>query len=241
MASNTRHETRHERDSQLDAHRHHRPYAALVVEGEYTEMSAEGAFECAPGTLLLHPAFHMHGNRFGRHGARVVNVELPEGIAVQDLRVLRVPNLRDALAVFGSDGRELGELILASQGQAANEHPEWQADFLSALAGSDAPVGALCRQVGVSAAHASRALQRTHGLGPQLLRRELRWRQALMLLHGEAPLSSIALDCGFADQAHFTRVTHAFTGMTPSALRRQIRCVPDATPMAAVRGPSVAL
>ena len=234
------HETRHARDSHLAAHRHHRPYAALVVEGEYTEMSAEGAFGCAPGTLLLHPAFHMHGNRFGRHGARVVNVELPEGVVAADLRVLQVPHLREALDVFASGGSELDELIATSHGQTANDNPEWQVELLSALIASDVPVGTLCRRVGVSAAHASRALQRTHGLGPQLLRRELRWRQALTLLHGETSLSSIALDCGFADQAHFTRVTQAFTGMTPGALRRQIKRDPGATPMAAVRESSVA-
>ncbi|GAB3351992.1 helix-turn-helix domain-containing protein [Lysobacter tyrosinilyticus] len=234
MASNTCHETHHERDSQLATHRHDRPYAALVVEGEYTEVSAEGAFACSPGTLLLHPAFHLHGNRFGRHGARVVNVPMPQGIAVPDMRVLRVPHLREARDVFASDGRELADLIATSQFQAANDSPDWQVALLAALTRSDASVGALSQEVGVSAAHASRALQRTHGLGPQLLRRELRWRRALAKLHSEASLSSIALDCGFADQAHFTRVTQAFTGMTPGALRRQIKCVQDTTPGAAV-------
>lgn len=234
MAPDNCHETRHERDSQLATHRHQRPYVALVVEGEYMEVSPEGAFACSPGTLLLHPAFHAHGNRFGRHGARVVNMALPDGIAIQDMRVLRVPQLRGALDIFASDGRELRELIMASHGQAANDNPDWQAALLSALTASDAPIGTLCRELGVSPAHASRALQRTHGLSPQLLRRELRWRQALAMLHGDAPLSEIALDCGFADQAHFTRTTLAFTGVTPTVLRRQIKCVQDAPPMAAV-------
>lgn len=65
-------------------------------------------------------------------------------------------------------------------------------------------------------------------MGPQALRRELRWRHALTLLHGDAPLAEIALAAGFADQSHFNRIARLCSGMTPLRLRRQIKSVQDA-------------
>jgi AraC family transcriptional regulator len=105
--------------------------------------------------------------------------------------------------------------------------PDWQPALLQALASNDAPIGELCQQLSVSAAHASRALLRSHGMSPQLLRRELRWRRALSLLGGDASLAEIAAQSGFADQSHLTRIVRHFTGLPPAALRRQIKSVQD--------------
>lgn len=40
------------------------------------------------------------------------------------------------------------------------------------------------------------------------------------MLHSEAPLCEIALDCGLSDQAHLSRIFRKVTGTTPSAWRR---------------------
>lgn len=44
-----------------------------------------------------------------------------------------------------------------------------------------------------------------------------------MLESGEASLSAIAVDMGFSDQAHFTRVFRRLTGQTPALWRRERR------------------
>ena len=43
-----------------------------------------------------------------------------------------------------------------------------------------------------------------------------------MLRRREAPLSSIALACGFADQSHFTRVFTRRVGLSPGAWRKYL-------------------
>jgi AraC family transcriptional regulator len=50
---------------------------------------------------------------------------------------------------------------------------------------------------------------------------EQRVRRAQRLLaHGSMPVKAIASACGFADQAHLTRVMHRRLGVTPAALRK---------------------
>ncbi len=44
-----------------------------------------------------------------------------------------------------------------------------------------------------------------------------------MLVREEASLSAIAVDTGFSDQAHFTRVFRRLTGQTPALWRREQR------------------
>ena len=227
-------ETRHDGEAVLPTHRHGRGYAALVIDGQHLEACVDGAFECTPGTLLLHPAYHAHGNRFGRRGARVINMPLPDGVALDGLRAWRVPHLDEARAMFQREPCSLAALLAQAMPCTPVELPDWQPALLQALADSELPIGALCRQLGVSLAHASRALARSHGMSPQLLRRELRWRRALSLLHGENELSDIALRCGFSDQSHFTRVTRRYAGLPPAALRQQIKSVQDAPAAAAV-------
>ncbi|HSI56951.1 MAG TPA: helix-turn-helix domain-containing protein, partial [Ideonella sp.] len=121
----------------------------------------------------------------------------------------------------------LAALLRDSEALAVPPAPDWQAALVQALAEGDEPVGWIARRLGVSLAHASRSIRSAYGLAPQALRRELRWRRALALLAGDAPLAQIAASSGFADQSHFTRTTRLCAGLTPAALRRQINCVQD--------------
>jgi AraC-like DNA-binding protein len=191
------------------------------------ECSADGPVACTPGALLLHPRFHAHGNRFGGHGARVFNLALHPAIAPQKLVTLQVPDLHDARRIFAlGDAAALAALVAASPTLALEPVP-WQTALVSALGDSDEPIARIAARLGVSSAHASRAILRAYGMGPQALRRELRWRRALALLHGDAPLAEVAAQAGFADQSHFARTTLACSGLTPARLRRQIKCVQD--------------
>jgi AraC family transcriptional regulator len=42
-----------------------------------------------------------------------------------------------------------------------------------------------------------------------------------LLDHGDLPVKAVAFACGFADQAHLTRVMRSRLGTTPAALRRK--------------------
>jgi AraC-like DNA-binding protein len=68
------------------------------------------------------------------------------------------------------------------------------------------------------------------GFPPRVFVAEQRLRLALALLPcGERTLADVALEAGYADQAHFTRAVRAATGRTPGALRRELARTGDVT------------
>lgn len=80
--------------------------------------------------------------------------------------------------------------------------------------------------------HFARAFRRSTGMSPQgyVTRRRLERAQYLMLWT-DAPLSTIAFDCGFSDQSHFSRVFVKASGETPRAWRSaRLASRPDPPP-----------
>ena len=82
-------------------------------------------------------------------------------------------------------------------------------------------VAELCALIQRSEAHFSRAFKRTFGASPHafVIQRRLELAGQYML-QTEAPLSDIALRCGFTDQAHLCNHFRQATGETPAAWRR---------------------
>jgi AraC-like DNA-binding protein len=220
-------ETRHAAADALATHRHRHAYAALVLDGRHVEASLDGPIECEPGTVLLHPAFHAHGNRFGRGGAHVANITLRGDFGIGRTQAWHVQDLRTAREVFARCPERLPALLAESGIAMAPALPAWQQAFVAALDEGDEAIAAIAARLDVSAAHASRALLKSHGMAPQALRREGRWRRALAALRGDGTLADIAAESGFADQSHLTRVCRVHSGLPPAALRLQIKCVQD--------------
>lgn len=79
----------------------------------------------------------------------------------------------------------------------------------------------LAAVAGLSASYFSRAFKVSFGAAPHayVLRRRVERAQAQMLMTSD-PLSRIAVDCGFADQAHLSRVFRRLVGRTPHDWRR---------------------
>jgi AraC family transcriptional regulator len=81
-------------------------------------------------------------------------------------------------------------------------------------------IGDLAEVAGVDAAHLARAFRAHYGTTAGAYLRDIRVRRAAgALARSSAALSQIALDSGFADQSHFTRVFGAVYGVTPQRWR----------------------
>jgi AraC family transcriptional regulator len=92
---------------------------------------------------------------------------------------------------------------------------------MDAYGGAQLSIDELARDAGLSPAHFARSFKHSVGRAPHQHLMMLRLERARRLLDApEARLSAVALQAGFADQAHFTRAFKRHFGVTPGAIVR---------------------
>ncbi|MGO4600661.1 helix-turn-helix domain-containing protein [Terrabacter sp. 2YAF2] len=85
-------------------------------------------------------------------------------------------------------------------------------------------VDELCARFGIGERTLQRLLHKRIGLGPKWLIRRRRLQEAAdRLRDSDAGLAGIAVDLGYADQAHFTRDFRKATGLTPGEFAARFR------------------
>lgn len=85
------------------------------------------------------------------------------------------------------------------------------------------PIDAIARRLGVSARQLERDFKAEFGYGPQAAGLRLRLDHArVMLSTGSAPVTAIALACGFADASHLAKRFQAQFATSPTDYRRHI-------------------
>lgn len=118
------------------------------------------------------------------------------------------------------------QLRLARLGQA--QLSVWQARTAKHLMlenlGRGIQISAVARGCCLSRSHFSRAFKNTTGHSPQDWLRLARLERARELLEQTLfPITQVGLDCGFADQAHFTRTFSKAFGMPPKKWRALLK------------------
>ena len=222
----------------------------VVLDGTMTERRGRKSVLCEPGTLVVLPREEPFAHRFDESGARLFVTQLgpawaermrafgvSEPAAPVYLRSGRANAIAgDLLAEFraGDDASSLaiqgytlalsGEIARAGERTERSARPPWlvrATERLHASAGGDVEMAAIAAEVGVHPVHLARTFREHHGTTMGDYLRRLRVERARAQLAATAkPLSQIALEAGFADQAHFTRVFRTIVGATPGAYRR---------------------
>ncbi len=173
-------------------------------------------------------------------GSRLVGVRLRPGTAgaVLGLPASELCDVSpDAAAVLG---RDVAAALLQTLASGQNPHALLlRAVELRGVRESDplvrtavlelgrprARVGSVAAELGVSARQLQRRIGDAVGYGPKMLQRVLRFRRLQAL--APAPLVELALDAGYADQAHMTSEVTQLAGRSPG------RFLKDRTPTAA--------
>ncbi len=88
-------------------------------------------------------------------------------------------------------------------------------DFLDAHFDAAVTLEQLSALAGLSAFHFLREFKRCFGMPPHRYRQQVQVRRAKELLARGVPISAVAVDAGFCDQSHLSRVFKSFTGLTP--------------------------
>jgi AraC family transcriptional regulator len=235
----------------IPCHVHADPVVSLVLDGDGAEEVGGRTRLVTAQDLLLTPAYAVHGYRFSRAGrwfnmqltdawlARVADgaPALPEtaqivhshAAAAWAARVRTEVRQRDAVSSLAIDGAMT--LMIAdlarSRVDAAHTRPRWLRvveDALDASAASPPSVDELAALAGVHPTHLLRTFRRHHGTTISNYVRDRRIQRARVeVAKTDRPLSAIALDAGFSDQSHFTRVFRQAFGETPGQSARGLR------------------
>jgi len=175
-------------------------------------------------------------------GTRIVGVRLRPGVAGA---VLGRPagevcdEAPDARDVLGRDATEALQAELEAGGdphavlrRALELRPRRAPDPLvrAAIAALDRPgarVAEVADALGLSARQLQRRVADAVGYGPKTLARVLRFRRLQALTESGRTLVELALEAGYADQAHMTAEVTRLAGLSP------VRFLKDRTPTAA--------
>jgi AraC family transcriptional regulator len=216
------------------------PYLAVVVDGAM-EKSLGGGMSFGAGSALTMPAGAKHGARFGPQGARIVIVKARTGSTVipfERLEQLRglgfgwlarrlAAELRasDDAAPLAAEGLAL-ELLAAVSRESSRQTdsvPTWLSgveEVLRARIGDCVRLSEVAAEIGVPAVQVARAFRAHHGFSVGEYGRRLRVEWAAAEIAGcDRPLAEIAIQAGFADQSHFTRLFKRYFGTTPGRYR----------------------
>jgi AraC family transcriptional regulator len=233
----------------MEAHWHDATTLGMVLRGAVQEGVGGREHQATAGGFVVKPAGTVHANRFGPAGARMASIGLcpawepwahgrvpgldgwrwtDGGPAPRALWRL----LRTALDEPAQGSRLLAdgfwEMMDALEDDGAPavrpSAPPWLRrvrDRLHDEADAAPRVRDLAVAAGVHPVYLARVFRRAYGVPVTEYARGLRVRAAADRVASTAlPLARVALEAGFADQAHLTRELRRATGLTPGALRR---------------------
>jgi AraC family transcriptional regulator len=120
-------------------------------------------------------------------------------------------------------GDRTEEEIVFARGFTAQQYKR-MLDFVAAHYAKTITIEELANIGALSPSHFSRLFKQTIGRSPMQFIMAYRVEQAKkQLSHQNQPLIDIALECGFADEAHFSRVFKQAERITPKAHRASLR------------------
>ncbi|MDP2697621.1 AraC family transcriptional regulator [Thalassospira sp.] len=117
-------------------------------------------------------------------------------------------------------GRRAGRTHGGGGGVGDNRKMVLAADYIRAHCTDAITLADICGAAGVSASYLVRAFKRVYGMTPHAYVINCRIACARAALRRGGRIVDVALDCGFADQAHFSRQFKRLTATTPGNYAR---------------------
>ncbi|MCC9308350.1 AraC family transcriptional regulator [Kitasatospora sp. RB6PN24] len=129
-------------------------------------------------------------------------------------------------------GAESGQ-VSTGNADRARELADRFARLIASPGARDRSIGALARELGVSAGHLHEAVKQATGRTPGRLVRERQTLEAKrLLLASDLTVAQIAERLGFGDPSYFCRFFRRESGVSPGAFRRTMREIRDQQPIA---------
>lgn len=230
----------------LPSHAHQAGFISLMLQGDYRETTGFLQFGYQPFSCVYHPPQMEHRDEVGQAGVTLLTLEFkPELFDGMDFG--GTINLRPIVDLSASKpawdlvdlyrricARQSNDLDIESRAvalalaivRATTRVPRdlnslrRACEFVHAYFGQKLTLEKVARAVGVHPVYLGQLFRQEFGetLGEYLNRLRVR-AAADRLANSQLALSDIALNFGFFDQSHFTRIFRQFTGATPGAFR----------------------
>jgi AraC-like DNA-binding protein len=225
------------------------PHLVLVFRGRVVDMREGEDHLIRAGEVVLHPAGIVHENQMLGPDVTLLAIDLPgpssdvvaalyggssRNVSFSFESVQYVPERIREEAVCGDDAAgyiipALVEQLLALGSRAVARQrnvPHWllhAEGIVRRLYAERLTVSDIAERVGVSASTLTHKFRDVHGRSFSDFLRQRRVQAAARSLgESDDPISAIAGACGFADQAHLTRVFRQTKGCTPLEYRRRM-------------------
>jgi AraC family transcriptional regulator len=235
----------HTQPRSLPSHAHQAGFVSLMLQGEYRETAGFSQFGYQPFSCIYHPPGMDHHDEIGQAGVTLLTLEFkPELFDGMDFAAV---NLRPIIDLSGRQPAwELMDLYQRISSNAANDLDiesravalafsivkfsvraprdlrslQRAREYVHAHFSENLTLARVPRAAGVHPVYLGQIFRKQFGetLGEYLNRIRVR-AAAGLLANSDVPLSSIAVDLGFYDQSHFTRVFRQVTGATPGTFR----------------------
>ncbi len=235
----------HNRPRALPSHAHQAGFVSLLLEGDYRETAGFMQFGYQPFSCLYHPPGMDHRDEIGPAGVTLLTLEFkPELFDAVDFAAV---NLRPIIDLSGAkpawELMDLYRRIVARQANPLDLESRAVAlafsivrccsrvprdlrslrracEYVHAHFGENLTLAQVAWAAAVHPVYLGQIFRQEFGetLGEYLNRIRVR-AAAERLANSDQPLSTIALDFGFYDQSHFTRIFRQVTGATPGVFR----------------------
>lgn len=232
-------ETLHPAGTRVPRHSHALGSVCYVISGSFSESSDLGMHECSRTDLICRPAGQEHTNIFSEKGGRCFGVEfendsIDEPAVISKLQLTRLIKqlYSEVLRPDSCSGIAVEGLCLLMQAAIRRQCespsaslPAWLAlarEMIREEYRRNPTLSQIAEVVGVHPAHLSREFKRHYGRSVGDYTRSCKLGFARQLLKDRSrSLGDIAMECGFYDQAHFSRRFRDEFGVTPLEFRRQ--------------------
>ena len=231
-------------------HYHENAYFFYHLKGRLDEVNKKKTVTCAPGTLLFHNWQDPHYDHNFTKDAMFFHIELEttwfkkyhlnssilegslqlENPSIKESiqKIYRESRINDGITQLSVDG-----LLLQSYASIMRESqtektgiPAWVKrvrEILHDCANEKITLAQLSKETGIHPVHLSKQFPRYFHAGfGQYLRNQKISKAATLLSNKNLSISSIAYQCGFADQSHFIRCFKTVHGLTPLKYRNKI-------------------
>ncbi|MCB1024620.1 MAG: helix-turn-helix transcriptional regulator [Acidobacteria bacterium] len=243
-------ETSYFAKANLPYHSHDCPYICFILQGNFVEKQKKREHLFGPATAIFHPSGETHKNYFYSR-SRCLNIELcsdsihklPNNEQVSETtevfkdgeiihlayRLYREFCLQDAFSVLTIQGlmlEILAETLRRTKISRPKNAPRWLVQIKSLITEEfteNISIEGLAKSENVHPTHLAREFKRFFGvtIGDNVRTKRIEFACG-KLGESDASIREIALQTGFFDQSHFTRVFKHITRTTPAAYRKNL-------------------